>query len=108
MEYSDTELDAIKEIINIGGGNAATSISQLVNQKINMRVPEISFFSYHELFKEIYLEDDKVQATISNFSGDYSGVFLLVIPDKSVGKLVKLLLVKMKQQVSWKYRQLVN
>ncbi|KRL06042.1 chemotaxis protein CheC [Liquorilactobacillus hordei] len=92
MEYTDIELDAIREIINIGGGNAATSISKLVNQKINMHVPEISFLSYHELYKEIYTEDEEVQATISNFNGDYSGVFLLVIPDKSIKKLVKLLL----------------
>ncbi|KRN30723.1 chemotaxis protein CheC [Liquorilactobacillus mali] len=92
MEYTDIELDAIKEIINIGGGNAATSISKLVNQKINMHVPEISFLSYHELYKEIYAEDEEVHATISNFSGDYSGIFLLVIPDKSIQKLIKLLL----------------
>ncbi|MFT8824254.1 MAG: chemotaxis protein CheC [Liquorilactobacillus mali] len=92
MEYTDIELDVIKEIINIGGGNAATSISKLVNQKINMHVPEISFLSYHELYKEIYAEDEEVHATISNFSGDYSGIFLLVIPDKSIQKLIKLLL----------------
>lgn len=33
MSYSELELDGLKEIITIGGGNAATSIAKLVDKK---------------------------------------------------------------------------
>ena len=44
--YTDLELDGLKEIMNIGGGNAATSISQMVNSKIDMKVPSVEILSY--------------------------------------------------------------
>ena len=46
--YTDLELDGLKEIINIGGGNAATSISQMVNSKIDMKVPSVEILSYED------------------------------------------------------------
>jgi len=45
-EMSPMDLDALKEISNIGMGNALTSLSQLVNQKINMSVPQAGFFPW--------------------------------------------------------------
>lgn len=43
MAYTDLQLDGLREIINIGGGHAATSISMMVNRTIDMRVPELKF-----------------------------------------------------------------
>lgn len=34
-------LDLLKEIGNIGSGNAATSLSQMINLKVDMQVPNI-------------------------------------------------------------------
>lgn len=36
------QLDALREIGNVGAGNAATALSQLINKKINMSVPKVS------------------------------------------------------------------
>ena len=45
MEYSDLnnlQLDALKEVSNIGAGNAATSLSMLLGKKIDMSVPAVN------------------------------------------------------------------
>ena len=55
--YTDLELDGLKEIINIGGGNAATSISQMVNSKIDMKVPSVEILSYEDLYKRVIADD---------------------------------------------------
>ena len=34
-------LDLLKEIGNIGSGNAATSLSQMINMKVDMQVPNV-------------------------------------------------------------------
>ena len=40
-ELSEMEFDALREIGNIGAGNAATALSKLLNRKIDMAVPEV-------------------------------------------------------------------
>ena len=35
--YSDLELDVLKEIGNIGAGNAATALSALLSKKVDMQ-----------------------------------------------------------------------
>ena len=42
-------LDALKEIGNIGAGTAATSLSKLLNRRVNMNVPEIKILSFNEV-----------------------------------------------------------
>lgn len=63
--YTDLELDGLKEIMNIGGGNAATSISQMVNSKIDMKVPSVEILSYGDLYKRVIADDVEVHAILS-------------------------------------------
>ncbi|WP_347093721.1 chemotaxis protein CheC, partial [Enterococcus gallinarum] len=53
MKYTDLQLDGLKELINIGGGNAATSISKLIAQPISMSVPEVAVLDYQTLYTQI-------------------------------------------------------
>lgn len=38
-QLSKYELDALKEVVNIGAGNAATALSQLIKQRVSMAMP---------------------------------------------------------------------
>lgn len=40
-------LDIFKEIGNIGAGNAATSLSKLINKKVNMEVPRVKTLNFY-------------------------------------------------------------
>ncbi len=40
-KLSDLQLDALKEVGNIGAGNSATALSQLLQRKIDMEVPRV-------------------------------------------------------------------
>ena len=39
-EMNEMELDILKEIGSIGGGNAATALSSMLNAKVTMKVPD--------------------------------------------------------------------
>ncbi|EIA25021.1 Putative chemotaxis protein, partial [Candidatus Arthromitus sp. SFB-3] len=41
LEYSEEQLDMMKEISNIALGNSATSLSNLLNARINMSIPNV-------------------------------------------------------------------
>ena len=43
------QLDVLKEISNIGAGNAATSLSQILGQKVDMHVPNASVVDFNDL-----------------------------------------------------------
>lgn len=91
-EFSPMELDVIKELANIGGGNAATAISQLVGKFINMSVPTIEILDYNEVYGKIMSEDQPVVAVSMRMMGTGSGNFLFVCTEENAEKFVKMML----------------
>ena len=92
MAYSEIELDGLKEIVNVGGGNAATSISQMINSRVDMDVPEVEVMAYDELYQIIIADDVEMHAVLSKIVGDIDGALLFVISDESGQKIAKMML----------------
>ena len=92
MAYSELELDGLKEIVNVGGGNAATSISQMINSRVDMDVPEVEVMAYSELYQKIIADDVEMHAVLSKIVGDIDGALLFVISDESGQKIAKMML----------------
>ena len=91
MKYSRLELDIIQEIANIGGGNAASSISKLIDKPVTMTVPIAEILNYEEVFDSIMAEDIMVNAILVNMTGEIEGKFLFVSTDEVKESLVKMM-----------------
>ncbi len=80
MDYNSMtplQLDALKEVSNIGTGNAATALSQLLGRKIDMNVPDINIVPFEEVMEEI--GDEKVAVgVLVRVLGDTPGNILFV------------------------------
>ena len=48
-EFSSMHLDVLREIGNIGSGNAATALASLLNTVVDIEVPVISLVSYDKV-----------------------------------------------------------
>ncbi|MCI1633832.1 MAG: chemotaxis protein CheC [Liquorilactobacillus nagelii] len=92
MKYTDLQIDGLREMINIGGGNAATSISKMVDEKIDMKIPEVAILSYQELYQKVMADDVEVYGVISKIVGEYQGAILFVVTDQAVDQLAGLIL----------------
>ncbi|MFO8062508.1 MAG: chemotaxis protein CheC [bacterium] len=79
-ELKDFQLDGIKEISNIGGGHAATVLSQLINRKVMVTVPKVHLVSSEDIPRMIDSNDDIVTGVLLKFLGDLTGRTLLVFP----------------------------
>lgn len=90
--YSSLQLDVLKELANIGGGNAATAISQLVGKFVNMNVPTIDILDYNEIYEKIMAEDTEVVAVSMSVMGMESGNFLFVTTPKNAEILVRMMM----------------
>jgi chemotaxis protein CheC len=91
-ELSELQLDALKEVGNIGSGNAATALSQMLNKKIDMTVPEVDLLPYDEMIKRIGSEEDLVVAVLLGAYGDAPGNLLFIMNYEKAQEFSKVLL----------------
>lgn len=90
--FTDLQLDVLKELINIGGAHGATSISQLIGKPVNMEVPLIEIMAYEELYQKIMAEDQQVYGVMSQVYGDAGGVFLFALSVDSADLLTTMMM----------------
>jgi chemotaxis protein CheC len=91
-KYLPLQIDAMKELVNIGGGHAATSISSLINTKVDMIVPLIEIMEYEELYARIMSEDKIVYSVTTQILGNGGGVFLFALPEESANQISQMML----------------
>lgn len=91
MDFSNLtimQMDALKEVGNIGAGNAATALSQLVNSKIDMTVPSVNVIPFDDVFAKIGGED-VVIGVIVRVLGDVPGNILFIFEKSVATNLIK-------------------
>ncbi|MGL5352980.1 MAG: chemotaxis protein CheC [Clostridium sp.] len=79
MNFSNlnsVQLDALKEVANIGSGNSATALSVLFSQKIDMTVPSVDIIKFDELYDNY--GEEEVVAVLVKVLGDISGSVLYI------------------------------
>lgn len=89
---STKQLDALREVANIGAGHAATALSQMIGETIMISVPTISVARLEEVPPALAAPDEMVAAVLMHMQGDLSGRTLLVFPQRTAIRLAQLLL----------------
>ncbi len=75
------QLDALREVANIGAGHAATALSQLTDRTIMISVPEITVSRLEDVPDLVGDVDDPVVAILMHMLGDLTGRTLLFMPE---------------------------
>ena len=83
------EFDVLTEIGNIGAGNATTALSQLINTRIDMRVPQVRLLSFAELAEIIGGAETLVAGILLNLEGDINGSMLFVLERNDAKMMVQ-------------------
>ncbi|MBM4055702.1 MAG: hypothetical protein FJ264_13780 [Planctomycetes bacterium] len=91
MKLTESQLDTLKEISNIGVSRAATQLSTLLNDEIVMRVPEIYFLPVDEAVR-LMPEYENVSVVYQDLKGDFSGRAHLVFHNDESRLLVHALI----------------
>ncbi len=84
-------LSALQEIGNIGAGNAAGALAQMLNCTINMSVPKSGVLPFQDMLKLVGDEEDTVACTYFQINGDVEGSIFFLLSEESAYRLVKLL-----------------
>ncbi len=85
-------IDVLKEIGNIGAGNAATSLANMINKKIDMQVPKVSVLDFKDVPTLLGGEEIPVCGIIFELSGDMAGTIMFILTLDSAKRLVDLMM----------------
>jgi chemotaxis protein CheC len=88
---SELQIDALAEVGNIGGGHAATALSQLVGAPVSIGVPDARLLPVNEVPGVFGGPENLVGAVYSRLLGDISGGLLFIALRKDVLALADLL-----------------
>ncbi len=92
MELNEIHIDVLKEIGNIGAGNAATSLSAMLSKRIDMNVPEVSLLNYNDVIESIGGAENIIVGILVSFEGDIDGVILFLLKKEFVHLILNSLL----------------
>ena len=91
-QVNEIYFDVLKEIGNIGAGNATTAISNLLNIKVDMDVPQVAFLTFQELPTAISAEEETVVGIYLEVESDIGGSMMFVLKMESAHYLVNRLM----------------
>ncbi len=90
MKINSDTLDVFKEISNIGSGTAATSLSDLMGDRVDIGVASCRFVPFANLYEGYESPEQPVVGVLSQLSGDLSGMVMMIQTLDSAMALLKI------------------
>lgn len=90
--FSSEQIDALKEVGTIGAGHAANALSQLVDRKVMIFVPEVKTVSLKKVIELVGNTESIVVVIYEKLTGDTQGRSLLIFSKQSAFNLVDILM----------------
>ncbi len=87
-EMSQTYYDVLKEIGNIGAGNATTALAQMLQCKVDMKVPQVKLLSFSEVGILMGGEEQVMAGIYLLVEGDIRGSIMFLLEYHSARNLV--------------------
>ncbi len=91
-QMSDQYFDVLKEIGNIGAGNATTALSTMLGTKVDMMVPKVRLMEFKEVGTTLGGEDQLVAGIYLVVNGDIHGSIMFVQKKESARAMVQKLM----------------
>lgn len=93
LEQMDSvQFDVLKELGNIGAGNATTALSQMINAKVDMSIPKVELIGFKELSDTIGGAEMIVSGILLMLEGDIDGMMMFILNRQSARHLVSQLM----------------
>jgi chemotaxis protein CheC len=80
-DLKESQLDAMREVANIGAGHAATALSQMTNRTIMINVPRVKIRPLEDAGDMLGPPDQVVASVLMHMMGDLTGRAMLLFPE---------------------------
>lgn len=88
-QVTENYYDVLREIGNIGAGNAMTALSQMLQCKVDMKVPQVRLLEFQEVGEMIGGEEQIMVGVFLGVEGDITGSMMFMVEEKSARHLIQ-------------------
>lgn len=92
---SESYGDVLKEIGNIGAGNAMTALSQMLQCKVDMQVPQVKLLDFAEVGEIMGGEEQIMVGVYLGVEGDITGSMMFLVEQASAKHLINKIMMGM-------------
>lgn len=92
LNDSGQYFDVLKEIGNIGAGNATTALAQMLQCKVDMKVPQVCLLDFSEVGEFMGGEEQIMAGVYLLVEGDITGSMMFLLQEKAAHSLVSKLM----------------
>src|SRR3954447_8139174 len=89
--FTTLQLDALRELANIGSGTAGTALSQMLGRSVDISVPNALVLPLAEAVDAVGAAEEDVTGVVIPLQGDLDAIVLLVFPVADAATLCGLL-----------------
>lgn len=79
QELNETEQDILKELGNIGTGNAVTALSAMLSYPLDIFSTKLNFVSYREMYAGLGSSEEEKIGIMLEAHGEITGMFLFLL-----------------------------
>lgn len=94
-QVSESYFDVLKEIGNIGAGNAMTALSQMLQCKVDMKVPQVKLLEFSEVSTIMGGEEQIMVGVFLGVEGDITGSMMFLVEQQSAKHLINKIMMGM-------------
>ena len=87
-EMSNEYFDVLRELGNIGAGNATTALAQMMQCKVDMAVPKVQLLEFRELGEAMVGEETVMAGIYLGIEGDINGSIMYLLEKAAAKKQV--------------------
>ncbi|MBQ9120686.1 MAG: chemotaxis protein CheC [Lachnospiraceae bacterium] len=91
-QMDNMQFDVLREIGNIGAGNATTALSQMINAKVDMKVPKVDLLEFKELGDLIGGAENIVVGILLTLEEDIDGMMMFLMEKGAARSMVRVMM----------------
>ena len=90
-QYTELQLDALRELANIGSGTASTALSGMLGRSVDISVPKAQALPIAEAVEATGPAEQEITGIVLGIVGEMTGTVLLLVPPADADAMCRML-----------------
>ena len=90
-QYTELQLDALRELANIGSGTASTALSGMLGRSVDISVPKAQALPFAEAVESAGDAESEITGIVLGIAGEMQGTVLLLVPPADADAICRML-----------------
>ena len=90
-QYTELQLDALRELANIGSGTASTALSTMLGRSVDISVPTAQALPFADAVDAAGPGEQEITGIVLGIVGDMTGTVLLLVPPADADAMCRML-----------------